>query len=63
LFPETYLAIRKLFVDECRKNNGLGKRAAREMVKMDVNKSSKVWEYLQMHGKVWVPFSRTAGDF
>lgn len=58
LFPETYMAIRRLFIDECRKNNGLGKRAAREMVKMDVNKSSKVWEYLQNRGKVWIPASK-----
>lgn len=55
LVPQNYLSIKDLFVTECQKRGGLGKRSAREMVKMDVNKSSKIWEYLQMQGLVWPP--------
>ncbi|KAI9016218.1 hypothetical protein DFJ74DRAFT_679794 [Hyaloraphidium curvatum] len=55
LFPESFMALKKLFTERCREQNGLGKRAARESVKMDVNKSSKVWEFLQERGLVWPP--------
>jgi hypothetical protein len=43
LTPEQYFQVKKIFANECKRMNGLGRRAARGLVKIDVNKSGKVW--------------------
>lgn len=60
--PNSYLSVKQLFAKECELRNGLGKRKAREMVKIDVNKSSKIWEHLCSLGLVWTSGSAEAGS-
>ena len=45
VFPEVFLEIKKL-VEECSKSNGLRLADARSLVKIDVNKTQKLYNFL-----------------
>lgn len=53
LQPNHYLQIKNTIVNECRKNNGIRRRQARELIKIDVNKTSRIWDALRESGEVW----------
>ncbi|KAL1122622.1 hypothetical protein AAG570_002949 [Ranatra chinensis] len=55
IVPETYHNFKNLFVQECRKNNGLKLASARQLVKIDVNKTRKMYDYLLSKGLIWQP--------
>lgn len=45
IMPHAYLAIKDKMMGECQRTNGLRKRQARELIKIDVNKTSRLWDY------------------
>jgi len=51
ILPRAYLVIKETLLSEYQKRNGnLKKRAARGLVKIDVNKTSKVWDFFESRG-------------
>lgn len=53
LLPEDYLRFKSIIVDECRKSNGLRLAQARTLIKIDVNKIRKIYDYLLVEGLVY----------
>merc|ERR1712106_929737 len=53
LLPEDYLRFKNIIVDECRKTNGLRLAQARTLIKIDVNKIRKIYDYLLGEGLVY----------
>ncbi|KAG6866415.1 hypothetical protein C0991_004700 [Blastosporella zonata] len=51
LFPKNYLSIKELLVREYARRGGkLRRREARDLVKIDVNKTSRIWDFLVQAG-------------
>jgi transcriptional adapter 2-alpha len=51
ILPRAYLVIKETLLGEFQKRGGgLKKRQARGLVKIDVNKTSKVWDYFVSRG-------------
>lgn len=49
--PKPYLAIKETLVREYARRGGkLRRREARDLIKIDVNKTSRVWDYLHEAG-------------
>ena len=46
VLPEVFLDVRKVLVEECKKSNGLRLADARPLVKIDVNKTRKLYDFL-----------------
>ena len=56
IFPKPYLTIKETLVREYVKRGGkLRRREARDLVKIDVNKTSKIWDFLVQCGFLRVP--------
>lgn len=56
ILPKPYLVMKETFVREYARRGGkLRRREARDLVKIDVNKSSKVWDFLVQAGFLKVP--------
>ncbi|KAG7172765.1 transcriptional adapter 2-alpha-like isoform X2 [Homarus americanus] len=55
LVPEDFLRFKSLFVEECRKLNGLRLAQARTLIKIDVNKIRKIYDYLLSAGLIHTP--------
>ncbi|KAI9290808.1 hypothetical protein K502DRAFT_368933 [Neoconidiobolus thromboides FSU 785] len=52
LYPKTYLSIKETLIKECATRGSLRRRQARELIKIDVNKTARVYDFLSMMG--WV---------
>lgn len=51
IMPRQYLALKELLVREYARRGGkLRRREARELLKIDVNKTSKLWDFLHQAG-------------
>jgi transcriptional adapter 2-alpha len=51
IFPKPYLVIKETLVREYARRGGkLRRREARDLVKIDVNKTSRVWDFLVQSG-------------
>jgi len=51
IMPKQYLTLKELLVREyARRGGNLRRREAREMLKIDVNKTSKLWDFLHQAG-------------
>ena len=51
IFPKPYLVIKETLVREYARRGGkLRRREARDLVKIDVNKTSRVWDFLVQAG-------------
>lgn len=51
IHPKPYLAIKETLVREYARRGGkLRRREARDLVKIDVNKTSKIWDFLHQAG-------------
>ncbi|KAF8312851.1 hypothetical protein DL93DRAFT_2125980 [Clavulina sp. PMI_390] len=51
ILPKPYLVVKETLVAEyARRGGNLKKRDARDLVKIDVNKTSRIWEYLESAG-------------
>lgn len=56
ILPKSYLVIKETLVREFARRGGkLRRREARELVKIDVNKTSRVWDFLVQAGVLRVP--------
>ncbi|XP_045614375.1 transcriptional adapter 2-alpha isoform X1 [Procambarus clarkii] len=55
LVPEDFLRFKSAFIDECRKLDGLRLAQARTLIKIDVNKIRKIFDYLLSAGLIHTP--------
>lgn len=55
LLPEDFLRFKSAFIDECRKLDGLRLAQARTLIKIDVNKIRKIFDYLLSVGLIYTP--------
>ena len=53
--PEMFLEMKRKMVDECQKSKGLRLVDARPVVKIDVNKTRKVYDFLLNSGLIYKP--------
>lgn len=52
LTPQLYLDIKTVLTSECAKQGYLKKQQARSLIKIDVNKTAAIFDFLQEHG--WI---------
>ncbi|KAF8342031.1 uncharacterized protein EI90DRAFT_3150191 [Cantharellus anzutake] len=51
ILPKPFLIIKETLVSEfMRRNGNLKKREARDLIKIDVNKTGRIWEFLEQQG-------------
>lgn len=55
LVPESYLEFQRILVAECKRNAGLKLAQARMLIKIDVNKTRKLYDFLLREGFIWHP--------
>ncbi|KAK7481560.1 hypothetical protein BaRGS_00027209 [Batillaria attramentaria] len=55
LVPEAYLEFRTMLINECRKHDGLRLAQARTLIKIDVNKTRKLYDFLLQEGQIKKP--------
>uniref|UniRef100_A0A023F0D7 Putative transcriptional adapter 2-alpha n=1 Tax=Triatoma infestans TaxID=30076 RepID=A0A023F0D7_TRIIF len=53
IVPVTYFSFKKLLKSECVKRDGLKLAQARQLLKIDVNKTRKVYDHLMLTGDIW----------
>lgn len=53
MLPESYLKFKKLLINECKKSNGINLKTARGLVKIDVNKTRKIYNLLISKNIIW----------
>ncbi len=52
IFPESYLEFKRILIHECNKQGYLKLMQARNLVKIDVNKTRKVFDFLLQEGHI-----------
>ncbi|CAH1404383.1 unnamed protein product [Nezara viridula] len=55
IVPETYNSFKELLITECKKHDGLKLAQARTLIKIDVNKTRKIYDYLLSLKLIWQP--------
>jgi transcriptional adapter 2-alpha len=55
LVPESYLEFQRILVAECKRNSGLKLAQARVLIKIDVNKTRKLYDFLLKEGFIQQP--------
>jgi transcriptional adapter 2-alpha len=56
ILPKPFLVIKETLVSEFAKRGGkLRRREARDLIKIDVNKTSRIWDFLVLAGVLKVP--------
>ncbi|XP_069690195.1 transcriptional adapter 2-alpha [Periplaneta americana] len=55
LVPESYLEFQRILVAECKRNGGLKLAQARTLIKIDVNKTRKLYDFLLKEGFIQQP--------
>ncbi|XP_014241026.1 transcriptional adapter 2-alpha [Cimex lectularius] len=55
IIPETFYNFKQLLISECKKNNGLRLAQARQLIKIDVNKTRKIYDHLMSSKLIWQP--------
>lgn len=53
MLPESYLKFKTLLINECEKSNGINLKTARSLVKIDVNKTRKMYNLLMSKNIIW----------
>lgn len=53
--PEFFLKTKRVLWADCKKSNGMVLKKARQMVKIDVNKTRKIFDYFMEQGILWPP--------
>lgn len=53
MLPESYLKFKKLLINECEKSKGINLKTARSLVKIDVNKTRKIYNLLLSKTIIW----------
>lgn len=52
LIPSAYLDFKQALINECEKHGGLKLAQARQLIKIDVNKTRKIYDFLVAEGSV-----------
>lgn len=55
MLPESYLKFKELLINECEKSKGIILKTARSLVKIDVNKTRKIYNLLMGKNIIWQP--------
>lgn len=55
MLPESYLKFKELLINECDKSNGIVLKIARSLVRIDVNKTRKIYNLLMAKNIIWQP--------
>jgi transcriptional adapter 2-alpha len=55
LVPESYLEFQRILIAECKRNSGLKLAQARTLIKIDVNKTRKLYDFLLKEGLIKQP--------
>jgi len=55
LVPQSYLEFQRILVAECKRNSGLKLAQARMLIKIDVNKTRKLYDFLLKEGFIQQP--------
>lgn len=55
MLPESYLKFKDLLINECDKSNGIILKTARSLVRIDVNKTRKIYNLLVAKNIIWQP--------
>ncbi|XP_060869407.1 transcriptional adapter 2-alpha [Metopolophium dirhodum] len=53
MLPESYLKFKELLINECEKSKGIILKTARSLVKIDVNKTRKIYNLLMGKNIIW----------
>lgn len=53
--PEFFLNTKRVLWADCKKSNGMVLKRARKLVKIDVNKTRKIFDFFMEHGILWPP--------
>lgn len=53
ILPSLYLKFKNLLITECEKSGGLKLSQARSLLKIDVNKTRKIYDHLIDAGLIW----------
>lgn len=53
MLPESYLKFKELLINECEKSKGIILKTARSLVKIDVNKTRKIYNLLMGKKIIW----------
>lgn len=53
MLPESYLKFKELLINECEKSKGIILKTARSLVKIDVNKTRKIYNLLMSKNIIW----------
>jgi transcriptional adapter 2-alpha len=54
--PQSYIAAKATIIRECRKRGDeLSRKQARDLLKCDVNKTGKIWDFLVRNGVIKPP--------
>lgn len=53
MLPESYLKFKELLMNECEKSKGIILKTARSLVKIDVNKTRKIYNLLMSKNIIW----------
>lgn len=53
MLPESYLKFKQLLIQECKKSKGINLKTARKLVKIDVNKTRKIYNLLISKNIIW----------
>jgi len=57
IIPNMFMEIREVLVFECEKSDGIKLAEARSSVKIDVNKTRRIYDFLLQQGTIWAPRS------
>jgi len=55
IIPNIYTDIKEVLIGECEKSDGIRLAEARNAVKIDVNKTRRIYDFLIQQGNIWVP--------
>lgn len=53
--PEFFLNTKRVLWADCKKSNGMVLKRARKLVKIDVNKTRKIFDFFMEQGILWPP--------
>ncbi|KZS98547.1 hypothetical protein SISNIDRAFT_462467 [Sistotremastrum niveocremeum HHB9708] len=63
ILPKPYLAVKEILISAYIKSNGtLRKREARELVKVDVNKTARIWDFFSQAGWFKLPVANSQAE-
>eukprot|EP01116_Phalansterium_solitarium_P008268 TRINITY_DN2184_c0_g1_i1.p1 TRINITY_DN2184_c0_g1~~TRINITY_DN2184_c0_g1_i1.p1 ORF type:complete len:647 (+),score=145.14 TRINITY_DN2184_c0_g1_i1:130-2070(+) len=62
LLPHQYALVKDTLIRECTRAGGVTKQSARQLIKMDVNKTSRIFDFLEGAGWINKIFEMSLGD-